>query len=325
MNRTIETLLILLLTTLIAGCITSGSNTSTQEQPIQTTFPQSTEVNGTIQRNTNETGLNKSAPSIDQTTLREGTWNISYGNLSSFSHLHFIGEGEFKVDGSYRLTTHPREFDPIEGVIEYTGRYASTGLEVNGSGRSAIRQRGQVFGNPATDILKASLDSSGTRMEGKIVSVSGFHSGSGEGEAIFEFVLKREALPTGSLTPLATTPPLTITPPTISETTTTTITTTTTTLASEPKPILEILERKELQGPSGEFWIEGKIKNNGGVEAVYVQASLVLIDMEENVIRSMNSAPIEKINPGATSNFRIRSDILKSNVLRYNLTVQAGK
>ena len=74
-----------------------------------------------------------------------------------------------------------------------------------------------------------------------------------------------------------TTPPTTIAPTT---TTTTTSTTTTTTLPPPPPgPVLEIVDETLLLGAGGEFWIGGKVKNNGDVEVFLVQHSLMRMVM----------------------------------------------
>jgi hypothetical protein len=121
-----------------------------------------------------------------------GKWTISYGNLSTFSKLHFIGDGEFKADGTYKITSHPKEFKPNEGIIEFTGRYSLDGTELVGTGRSSITQNGQPFGVTATDKISGELDLSMNRLEGVIESVSSFHAGGSEETAVFEFILERE-------------------------------------------------------------------------------------------------------------------------------------
>ncbi|MFQ5800753.1 MAG: FxLYD domain-containing protein [Candidatus Hydrothermarchaeales archaeon] len=83
------------------------------------------------------------------------------------------------------------------------------------------------------------------------------------------------------------------------------------------------MEETLLQGPGGEFWIGGKIRNNDDAEALYVQASLTLFDKYGKVLDSRKSVPIDRIDPGETVEINvIKSDILKVNVARYNLSVQ---
>jgi hypothetical protein len=129
-------------------------------------------------------------PSTDPPDLT-GKWVISYGNLSTFSNLLFIGDGEFKTDGTYKITSHPREFDPSEGIIEFTGRYTVEGMELTGAGKSAITQEGRPFGAIATDRISGKVEPSKDRIEGVIESVSSFHEGGGEETAVFEFILER--------------------------------------------------------------------------------------------------------------------------------------
>jgi hypothetical protein len=119
-----------------------------------------------------------------------GKWIVSYGNLSTFPDLQFVGEAEFTEAGTYRIETHPREFEVSEGEIVFNGVFRLDGLELKGSGRSTIYQRGGVFGSQASDDITGLLDPQGSLITGKIVSTSSFHSGTGE-EAIFEFELER--------------------------------------------------------------------------------------------------------------------------------------
>ncbi len=138
---------------------------------------------------------------------------------------------------------------------------------------------------------------------------------------------------TVSEAPPTTLPPSTSTtstpPPTTAPATTTTTSSTTTTstlLLHPPKPVLEIVDEALMQGPGGEFWIGGGVKNNGDVELFLVQTRLTLYDRFGGVLRILNSAPIEKINPGETVKFNlIKSTIPSENVATYNLTVHAGE
>jgi hypothetical protein len=89
--------------------------------------------------------------------------------------------------------------------------------------------------------------------------------------------------------------------------------------------VLEIVEETLLQGPGGEFWIGGGVKNNGDVELFLVQTRLTLYDRFGGVLRVLNSAPIEKIDPGETVKFNVIKSIFPSeNVASYNLTVYSG-
>lgn len=127
--------------------------------------------------------------------------------------------------------------------------------------------------------------------------------------------------PTTTPTP-ATTP--TTSPPTTLATTTSTSSSTTTTL-DEHRPVLEIIDETISEGPSGEFWLEGQIRNNGGTDQFLVQVRLTLFDKYGKAFPTLNSAPIEKIGAGETAEFNtIKTTILKSNVATYNLSVRTG-
>jgi hypothetical protein len=144
-----------------------------------------------------------------------------------------------------------------------------------------------------------------------------------------------ETVSDSSLCPKSAAPPTTTAPQTTAPTTTVTPTAPSTTSAptttaplitepSAPKPTLEFVDVDDsLQGPSGEFYIAGKIRNNGDVEMFNVQVRLTLYDRYDKALQVLNSAPIEKIDPGATEEFNlIKARILKTNVATYNLTVQ---
>ncbi len=162
------TFLILILMYLFVGCVSTGDEKTEAQTPLLTD-KSTIELEGVV-----------------------GKWQIVSGNLSSFSNLHFTGEGEFKSDGSYRITTHPLEFDLEEGLLDYSGNYDVEGSEIVGVGKSTIIQNGEVFGASAVDKISAQLDSSGRWLVGNITSVSSFHEGSGEEIATFEFVLEKE-------------------------------------------------------------------------------------------------------------------------------------
>jgi len=92
------------------------------------------------------------------------------------------------------------------------------------------------------------------------------------------------------------------------------------------KPVLEIVDVSLMQGPGGEFWIGGKVRNNGLVEVFFVQTRLTLFDRFGKELRVLNSAPIDKIDPGATVEFNtIKSIFPSENVADYSLTVYAGE
>ncbi len=79
------------------------------------------------------------------------------------------------------------------------------------------------------------------------------------------------------------------------------------------------------EGPSGEFWLEGRIRNNGGADQFLVQVRLTMFDRYGKAYRPLNSAPIEKIGAGESAEFNtIKTQILNSNVASYNLTVITG-
>ncbi len=124
-------------------------------------------------------------------------------------------------------------------------------------------------------------------------------------------------------TPPPTTIPPTIPPETIPPTTIPPQVTPIPTKPPEPRPVLEIVDEELLQGPGGEFWISGGIRNNGDIEMYNVQASLTLFDRFGNVMEAKKSAPIEVLNPGVTVKFNLmRSEFLKSNIADYNLTAE---
>ncbi len=127
----------------------------------------------------------------------------------------------------------------------------------------------------------------------------------------------------------ATIAPTTTPPTTLPATTATAPPTTappTTTPPPEDRPILEIIDETPLSGPGDEFWIGGKIRNNGDVEQFYVQAYLVLYDKFGTAIETKKSAPLDKILPGETVEFNIiKASKLRPNVAGYNLTAQAGR
>ncbi len=213
------TILILIIVFLFSGCVSTGDTTFESQTPIPT--DQSTiekeEVTGSsgleniediectvVTQYGGQTKscsgqiLPESEGSVSTTPSPEslrpvvGKWQIVYGNLSSFPKLHFTGEGDFRSDGSYKITTHPIEFDPDEGVLDYSGKYSLEGSELMGSGKSSIFQEGEVFGATAIDKISAQLDPSTKRLEGVVLSVSSFHDGGGAENATFEFVLERE-------------------------------------------------------------------------------------------------------------------------------------
>lgn len=152
-----------------------------------------TEVNPELPDAPNETSSPHELIQDDVTEQVSSGWTISSGTLSPVPTLHFIGLADFNEDGTYKIKTHPQEFDPIEGRVEYTGTYTITGSEVTGRGTSTIYQRGAVFGSPAVDTLTAEVSESGDVMEGQIISLSSLHSGGGDGNAIFTFVLEKDA------------------------------------------------------------------------------------------------------------------------------------
>jgi hypothetical protein len=216
-------LLILSTFTLISGCISSGTKQSLNEeltlspsapqfdltpndlepQPILTESESVkctlvTQYGGRILSCSGEIGaegeemIGETLPQQDLEALA-GEWNITHGNLSNFPNLHFIGTAEFNPDGSYKLTTRPLEFDPSEGTIEYVGVYGLEDFNIVGSGKSTIYQRGQVFGQTATDKITATLAGSGSTVEGRIESSTSFHEGGVAGGDVvtFEFMMER--------------------------------------------------------------------------------------------------------------------------------------
>jgi hypothetical protein len=81
-----------------------------------------------------------------------------------------------------------------------------------------------------------------------------------------------------------------------------------------------------LAGPSGKFWISGKIRNNGEVELFNAQVRLTVFDRFGKVLEFKNTPHIAKIDPGTTVDFNlIKLEILKENVYSYNLTASADK
>ena len=132
--------------------------------------------------------------------------------------------------------------------------------------------------------------------------------------------------PATTAAPVTTTIVSTTLPPTTTQLTTTTTTMTTTTVPSGPRPVLEIVETTELEGPGSEFWLSGKVRNNGNVDRLQVQVRLEIFDKYNKSLQVLNSAPIDKIDAGATREFNvIKASILKSNMASYELTVRSGK
>jgi hypothetical protein len=213
------TFLILIIMYLLSGCVSTGESTFESRTPVATDQPliekedvaevsdlenvedikctvvtqyggQTKSCSGQILPESEESVSTSSSPESLRPVV--GKWHIVYGNLSSFPTLHFTGEGDFRSDGSYKITTHPIEFDPKEGLIDYSGRYSLEGSELVGSGKSSIFQEGQVFGATAIDKISAQLDPSAKRLEGVVLSISSFHEGGGAENATFEFILERE-------------------------------------------------------------------------------------------------------------------------------------
>jgi hypothetical protein len=99
--------------------------------------------------------------------------------------------------------------------------------------------------------------------------------------------------------------------------------TTTTLPSSELEENIEVIDVVLSEGPSGEFWIDGKLTNDGEMEVFNVQVRLTLHDRFGNVLDTLNSAPIAELNPGETIAFnKIKSSKLKIHVETYTLAVQ---
>ena len=128
--------------------------------------------------------------------------------------------------------------------------------------------------------------------------------------------------PTTTTPPTTTPAPTTTTPPTTTPAPTTTTPPTTTpapTTPPPPKPTLEILNQQETYGSGGQVYVGGEVKNNWDKEVFNVQISAILYDKNGKELANLKSSPIEKLTPGASKSFLIRSEILKTHVDHYTL------
>ncbi len=134
-------------------------------------------------------------------------------------------------------------------------------------------------------------------------------------------------LPPTTPQPQTTLPPETSLPTTIIPTTTTTTlstitTTSSTTTSTGPESTLEIVEEGIIDNVDGNFWLGGKVRNNGDSEALSVRVRLILYNEMDSVMQILNSVPIDRIGPGDTVEFNvIKSDKIKSAVARYEVTI----
>ncbi len=148
-----------------------------------------------------------------------------------------------------------------------------------------------------------------------------------------EASVQKETLPPTTL-PITTTPAPTTAPPTTTPAPTTAPPTTTAapttapptttpapTTTPPPKPTLEILNQQETYGPSNEVYVSGEVKNNWDKEVFDVQVSATFYDKYGNILVTLKSSPIEKLMPGDSQSFEIRSDYPKTTVDRYTLDV----
>lgn len=213
-----KAILIILIIALVvtAGCISSGNKTPvnsidkspadkvtgapsnekapsvTQSGDVKCTVV--TQYGGEITSCEGQLGVEKihsSGSKTDPALLEDvaGTYNIAEAKLSTFPDLHFIGEATFKQDGTYEFRTNPREFDPKDGIIRYSGIYNVNGDDIVGSGKSIIIQDEKPFGNEAIDKLVASKSSENI-LEGRIISITSFHDSGGGENASYNFKLE---------------------------------------------------------------------------------------------------------------------------------------
>ena len=69
------------------------------------------------------------------------------------------------------------------------------------------------------------------------------------------------------------------------------------------------------------MYVIGKVKNNWDKEVFNVQVSATFYDKYGNILVTLKSSPIEKLMPGNSQSFEIRSDYPKTTVDHYTLEV----
>ncbi len=95
---------------------------------------------------------------------------------------------------------------------------------------------------------------------------------------------------------------------------------TTTAEPYEPPSILVVIDPVQVPGPGGEFWFDGKLRNNGETVIYNAQVRLTLYDEFNKVMEIKNSVPITELKPGETAPFiRIKLKTLISRVSRYEI------
>ncbi len=116
--------------------------------------------------------------------------------------------------------------------------------------------------------------------------------------------------------PVITQPPITTAAPPPHTTTAPT----TTVEPLEPLEVLVVIDPVQLPGPGGEFWFDGKLRNNGETVIYNAQVRLTLYDEFNKVMEIKNSVPITELKPGETAPFiRIKLKTLISRVSRYEI------
>lgn len=113
-------------------------------------------------------------------------------------------------------------------------------------------------------------------------------------------------------------------PPTTSVTTTSTTTSTSTTKTTRSvRPNVEVIEEILTEGASGEFYIQGRIRNNAPQPVYNVFARLTLYDSSDKVLGGIINTPIlSKIDSGVIVTFNtIKTSTLANRVDHYNYTV----
>lgn len=124
-----------------------------------------------------------------------------------------------------------------------------------------------------------------------------------------EAPIQKETLPPTTL-PITTTPAPTA-PPTTTPVPTTTV--------PPPTPTIDILNQEESYGPGGELYVSGEVRNNWDKDIFDVQVSGTFYNQYEEVIVTLKSSPIDKLTPGATVSFIIRTEYPKTTIDHYEL------
>ncbi len=123
------------------------------------------------------------------------------------------------------------------------------------------------------------------------------------------------ASPTTTPAPTTTSPTTTPAPMTTAPPTTTPAPTT----APPPTPTIDVLNQEETYGPGGELYVSGEVRNNWDKDIFDVQVSGTFYNQYGNVIVTLKSSPIDKMTPGATESFIIRTEYPKTTIDHYLL------